>query len=332
MLMGKHMNDKEDKAALTRLSVKCREALRRQLKQFPELSVGNEKTRRTGTGGFWVWCATFELKRAQVYLDLWFDQFVRFDDDPKRRQRHLWFGVACESPQLIREIAAELEEQLNPITLRQQVTNDNGFTRLKKPVGPEFAGRTIKEVWDDEIYLGVYDRHIPDALKELGATINRIVEFWRHVMAAVRAAEADDEQMELEKAMEGQGFGRTAAERRAIENRALVEARRHFEKEGFVLKKVFRTGPYDLEFIKGKTVLHVEVKGTTTNGKTIILTRGEVDYHRDRPKGTSSLFVLHSIKLRNGKASGGQKHWHYPWSLKADGGRRLSPVCFTYAV
>jgi hypothetical protein len=150
-------------------------------------------------------------------------------------------------------------------------------------------------------------------------------------MSAVRSVEDDDEQNDFEKAMKGQGFGGSPAERRAIENCAVAAARKHFEGKGFQFQKSFRTGPYDLEFTKGKTILHVEVKGTRTDGKSVILTRGEVDYHRNRPKGSSGLFVLHSIKLKNDKASGGLKHIRYPWNLK-EKKEKLSPICFMYVV
>jgi hypothetical protein len=211
------------------------------------------------------------------------------------------------------------------------MVTSGGFSHLKNPVPPEFAGQVIRETWSNEICIGVYERSIPHAKTELKRLTARISDFWTHVMSAVRSVDGGDEQNDLEKAMKGQGFGGSPADRRAIENCAVAAARRHFEGKGFQFQKSFRTGPYDLEFTKGKTILHVEVKGTTADGRSVILTRGEVDYHRNRPKSSSALFVLHSIKLMNGRASGGLKHIRYPWHLKREA-EKLSPICFTYEI
>jgi hypothetical protein len=236
------------------------------------------------------------------------------------------------SPKLAGQIAAELEERFSPTALRQHVATSRGFSHLKNPVPLDFTDRVILEKkWSNGIFIGFFERSIPHAKSELKRLTARISDFWSHVMSAVRSIEDDDKQNDFEKAMKGQGFGSSPAERRAIEDRAVAAARKHFERKGFQFQKSFRTGPYDLEFTKRKTILHVEVKGTTTHGKSVILTRGEVDYHRDRPKGSSGLFVLHSIKLKNDRASGGLKHICYPWNLKQEK-EKLSPIFFTYVV
>ncbi|AQW53402.1 protein NO VEIN domain-containing protein [Streptomyces violaceusniger] len=75
----------------------------------------------------------------------------------------------------------------------------------------------------------------------------------------------------------GQGFLLTAAERGAIEKRSVLLATEHFKAQGRTVKDVDATKSYDLELKRGDEKLHVEVKGTTSDGSQIILTRAEVE-------------------------------------------------------
>lgn len=69
----------------------------------------------------------------------------------------------------------------------------------------------------------------------------------------------------------------TAAENKAIEERAVRVTRDHFEKElGYATEDVGATRPYDVHATKGPEVVKVEVKGTTTEGAEVVLTRNEV--------------------------------------------------------
>ncbi|WP_316163433.1 protein NO VEIN domain-containing protein [Bradyrhizobium sp. SZCCHNRI20481] len=150
-----------------------------------------------------------------------------------------------------------------------------------------------------------------------------------NVLAAPEAAIADDVEAAAEDALAGaggQGFARTAAERKAIEDHSMERAIRYFRKESYQVEDVSKTRSYDLECRKGSQVLHVEVKGTTTAGAQIVLTANEV-LHARNPRHDCALFVLHSISLRGRKASGGTIALQRPW--KPDGAR-LKPVTFVY--
>ncbi|MFC8522538.1 MULTISPECIES: MrcB family domain-containing protein [Micrococcaceae] len=130
----------------------------------------------------------------------------------------------------------------------------------------------------------------------------------------------------------GQGFLLTAAERRAIESRAVDEATRHFEELGYVVKDVSGRQSYDLHVSKQDCELMVEVKGTTSRATDIFLTRNEVRLHLDAyPR--NALAIVHSIILdRTGdepKASGGMLDVKQPWQL--DEGR-LTPMAYRYSV
>jgi hypothetical protein len=125
---------------------------------------------------------------------------------------------------------------------------------------------------------------------------------------------------------QGQGFARTPEERRALEDYAMAAAQRYFEGKGFDVQNVCKARSYDLECTKGNVQLHVEVKGTTTLGDVIILTRGEVE-HASNGDNRCVLFVLHSIRLERHKPSGGEQFILEPWEpLQTN----LRPINYTY--
>jgi hypothetical protein len=125
---------------------------------------------------------------------------------------------------------------------------------------------------------------------------------------------------------QGQGFASTAAERRAIEEHAMRRARIYFLERFTKIEDVSRQkGVLDLRCGSGgRTSVHVEVKGTTTNGASIILTRGELERVR---RGKTALYVLHSIKLAGGRATGGQESVLHPWEIEE---KRLTPINYMY--
>jgi hypothetical protein len=130
----------------------------------------------------------------------------------------------------------------------------------------------------------------------------------------------------VDAAGQGQGFASTPAERRAIEDHAMARALAHFRKRYSVVENVSKQkGVLDLRCGSNrKTTVHVEVKGTTTPGESVILTRREVERAR---KGSTALFVLHSIRLKGEKAAGGAERVIYKWDI---GKGRLTPLNFSY--
>jgi Domain of unknown function (DUF3883) len=140
--------------------------------------------------------------------------------------------------------------------------------------------------------------------------------------------------LETARRKKGQGaqlFRLSAEERTALEQYAVNAAIKHFEEKGYVVYNVGSTESYDLRCYTATSELHVEVKGTETDGSNIPLTPNEVLHARShRPL---ALYVLSniSIKTRNGKltCSGGVPHIHDPWRIDKDG--ELRPVGYLYA-
>jgi hypothetical protein len=117
----------------------------------------------------------------------------------------------------------------------------------------------------------------------------------------------------------GQGFGLSQAERRAVELRAMQVARALYEGAGWDVIDKSSSQPFDLLATKGGGKRFIEVKGTTGEGLSVILTHGEVNHVRSN--GRSSALVLVSgivLEKSNGKwqAHGGTVTTHEdPWSL-----------------
>jgi Domain of unknown function (DUF3883) len=128
-------------------------------------------------------------------------------------------------------------------------------------------------------------------------------------------------------------FGRrfTAVENAAIEERAVLVTREHFENElGYETEDVGAYVSYDVRASKGQEVVKVEVKGTTTDGAKVILTRNEVNLHRlEHPN--NALAVVRNITLgRSGEqpiASGGELVLVMPWEIDEGG---LIPIAYDY--
>jgi hypothetical protein len=122
----------------------------------------------------------------------------------------------------------------------------------------------------------------------------------------------------------------TAAERRAVEVLAVSRATEHFEADGWRVRNVGARASYDLRCYKEDARLHVEVKGTTSPGETVVFTRNELAH----AKGTDAdlaLFVLADVTLSTGPggpiAAGGRPIVLSPWVLEeAD----LVPVGYEY--
>ncbi|MFH9426795.1 MrcB family domain-containing protein [Streptomyces sp. NPDC017615] len=117
----------------------------------------------------------------------------------------------------------------------------------------------------------------------------------------------------------GQGFLLTADERKAVELHSVRMATEHFKAQGWSVKDVGAKESFDLLLRRGEERCHAEVKGTTSAGADVILTRAEVEKQRGYYPH-NALVVVHSITLdRTGAkptTSGGVLHCTSPWAVK----------------
>jgi hypothetical protein len=129
----------------------------------------------------------------------------------------------------------------------------------------------------------------------------------------------------------GQGFRADAAARRAVELRGMAVARELLEAEGWTVEDVSSRESYDLDCTRGAETLHVEVKGTVSDGASVLLTPNEVRHARERP---SALIVVRAVLLERDavsgewSGSGGTAEVVRPWNIDADG--ELIPIGYEY--
>ncbi|MFF0723642.1 MrcB family domain-containing protein [Streptomyces sp. NPDC004134] len=128
----------------------------------------------------------------------------------------------------------------------------------------------------------------------------------------------------------GQGFLLTASERKAIELHSVRMATEHFQAHGWTVKDVGDRESFDLLLTCGERKMRAEVKGTTSVGTEVILTRAEVEKQRTYYPD-NALVVVHSIQLdRTGtepRTSGGVLHCTSPWKVEDDD---LTVISYAY--
>lgn len=131
---------------------------------------------------------------------------------------------------------------------------------------------------------------------------------------------------------EGQKINTSSKARYAVEKYSMKRAQKYFEDLGYIVKDVSATQSYDLQCIKNGKELLVEVKGTQTSGRTILLTKNEVDNTR-KNKAKTSLYILHSIKVitieDKCEAKEGTEHVVNPWDIEMG---TLTPTIYEYTV
>lgn len=129
----------------------------------------------------------------------------------------------------------------------------------------------------------------------------------------------------------GQGFQVDQDVKLKVEARAMTAAA-EFYSPNWEVEDVHGNQSYDLVCRRGGEEKHVEVKGTTTSGAEVILTRNEVKHAREYP--CTALFILSNISIERAEdgtpmATGGDRHVYDPWPID-DG--TLTPLGFRYLV
>lgn len=91
--------------------------------------------------------------------------------------------------------------------------------------------------------------------------------------------------------------------------------------------------PYDLLCSKGTKQLRVEVKGTTSGGSQILLTRNEAVHAKAHSPHIALVVVSEILLDRIGSesyaVSGGKVRIIQPWNLSED---RLEPLAYSYRI
>lgn len=124
------------------------------------------------------------------------------------------------------------------------------------------------------------------------------------------------------------GFLPNAEQRAAVEQRAMAVARMVLETDGWSVRDVSVRNPYDYAATCGADRLHIEVKGTTSDGALVTLTEAEVNHARDAYPETA-LIVVSGIRLNGTTAEGGEPRTVRPWYPSDES---LTAISHRYAV
>lgn len=128
----------------------------------------------------------------------------------------------------------------------------------------------------------------------------------------------------------GQGIRLNAEERRILEQHSVNMATKYFRDQGWSVKDVGAKESYDLFLKRDDQRLHVEVKGITSTGAQVVLTRSEVETQR-KLGPANALVVVHSIDLDRALkppvASGGILCCTSPWYIEEED---LTVVSYVY--
>ena len=121
--------------------------------------------------------------------------------------------------------------------------------------------------------------------------------------------------------------------RKAVEEYAMKIAKDALEDLHYVnFNRTSAYKEYDYTCDKGGKAFFVEVKGTQTKGKTVILTKNEVEHARSN-SANSIIVIVHtvdvSVKKTNIHVSGGTTVIKEQWQLQPE---HLSPIQYAWTV
>jgi len=116
-----------------------------------------------------------------------------------------------------------------------------------------------------------------------------------------------------------QGFRLSAADRKAIEMRAMDVTRDYLIENGYEITDTYKNNPFDILAKRGDEALKVEVKGSTAKFvDAVMMTRNEVRLHKDEA-GSTALAIVSDIALSSddaGQATGGRLEFLNSWSIE----------------
>jgi hypothetical protein len=130
----------------------------------------------------------------------------------------------------------------------------------------------------------------------------------------------------------GQGYGLSPESKRAVEKYAVSVAVKELAKRGFDnMEDVGDHESFDISCTLNGKKYFIEVKGTTSEGSKVNLTRNEVLLHNEHHP-FNALIVVSQIKLLSSpdiSCTGGKTLFISPWLIEPD---RLTPLSFDYVV
>lgn len=179
----------------------------------------------------------------------------------------------------------------------------------------------VLPIWIDDKKHGALLRSLSMARAQGGTVFRLTEEQWEGLKAAVGGwhptpIEEVEATAQRSASGNGQGYGLSGPERRAVEVHAMRQAKKYFKKSWPEVRDVSSRCSFDLLCRDGAKELRVEVKGTTTAGQSVVLTKNEVSLASEPGY---ALFVVREIELNRGelKARGGLCVVFEPWKVSS---------------
>jgi Protein NO VEIN, C-terminal len=169
-------------------------------------------------------------------------------------------------------------------------------------------------------HIGKTDRLVWRAFESKGDTLDKEAERIAEEMSR------SDPLSEPKHEQTGQGFSGSSEERKRIESFAMSKAVRYFSGRGYTVSDTHANSPYDLRCVKDTEVHFVEVKGTSGEGRNVLLTAGEVNFARQH-SGQMILFIVHFVREDGAGALTGVEKIIWPWKIES---QKLTPYNFVY--
>lgn len=219
----------------------------------------------------------------------------------------------------------ELAQLLDVEALRREITTSQG--RIGQARGAKKEGNNRKRI---RLRLQVPGYGPGDAARlaeDLASPPDRAVEEGTalEITDAITAAERA-----ASPRRSGQGMRLSHADRVAIEAHSVALACDYLRNEGYTVKDVGAVESYDIDATRQGERLYVEVKGTTSHGDEVVLTKNEVDLISSKNPDTM-LIVVSEIHLDRRDttplASGGIIRAARPWLIEHE---RLTPISYRY--
>jgi len=212
--------------------------------------------------------------------------------------------------------------EFNP---KRHIPADKTFSRYFLYLSPKEARNILTDILGS---VGLRSERESKALRSIAKQYFPRIEFSKNAPLEKQIEEMVEGQKTRKS---GQGFRISPELRKKIETLAIKKATKYFESLGYRVKYVGDSESYDLDCSKGKNTLRVEVKGTQTEGASIVLTPNEI---LSAKRHATSLFILHSVKcLKVGNSlnpTGGKNYVLHPWIIKTHG--KLKPLSYMYYI
>lgn len=126
--------------------------------------------------------------------------------------------------------------------------------------------------------------------------------------------------------------GLSGPERKAVEMCAMEAAEQYLYAHGWTsVEDMSATESYDLRASNDTSEIKVEVKGTTSSGERVVLTRSEVKLHLNQFPDNALIVVsgIHLVRGESPVATGGTPFVLQPWYLDTNA---LEPLGYEYEV